>query len=485
MKRRAPNGHTFLEVIKARYGMQTHLVFTVFGLMTNVLVSSMLLTGGSAAFTALTGVPTPAAIFLLPLGVIIYTMFGGIKATFLTDYVHTLMLLIIIIIFALTTYATSSVLGSPGAVFDALVKAAADHPVDGNAGGSYLTMRSVDGMIFFIINIVGNFGTVFVDNGYYNKAIAASPVDALPGYILGGLSWFAIPFTCATTMGLAALALESNPVFPTYPDRMLDADVSAGLVLPYAAVALLGSGGAVCALLIIFMAVTSALSSELIAVSSIFTYDIYQTYVNPTASGKRLIYMSHSMVIGFGMFIAAFSVGLFYGGVSMGFLYLFMGVIISSAVLPACLTLLWAGQNKWAATLSPPLGLCCSLIAWLVTTSKENNGVLTVDTLGMNYPMLAGNVVALLSPCIFIPLLTLIFGLDHYDWVSMMEIRKGDDHDLTDAAGIDLELTVGNSRQSEVEMREEQKKLLRSSKIAKWMTVVLTLCLLVLWPFPM
>lgn len=33
---------------------------------------------------------------------------------------------------------------------------------------------------------MGNFGTVFLDNGYYNKAIAASPVDALPGYIMGG-----------------------------------------------------------------------------------------------------------------------------------------------------------------------------------------------------------------------------------------------------------------------------------------------------------
>ena len=51
--------------------------------------------------------------------------------------------------------------------------------------------------------------------GYYNKAIAASPVHALPGYVMGGLSWFAIPWLAATTMGLSALALESNPVFPT------------------------------------------------------------------------------------------------------------------------------------------------------------------------------------------------------------------------------------------------------------------------------
>lgn len=77
-------------------------------------------------------------------------------------------------------------------------------------------------------------------------------------------------------MGLACLALESHPSFPTYPNRMADADVSAGLVLPNAAVALLGKGGAACTLLLIFMAVTSASSAELIAVSSIFTYDGYQ-----------------------------------------------------------------------------------------------------------------------------------------------------------------------------------------------------------------
>jgi Na+/proline symporter len=137
-------------------------------------------------------------------------------------------------------------------------------------------MRSREGIIFFVINIVGNFGTVFMDNGYYNKAIAAHPVAALPGYIIGGLSWFAIPWLCATTMGLSALALETSPSFPTYPNRMDPADVSAGLVLPYAAVGLLGKSGAICTLIMIFMAVTSATSAQLIAVSSIFTYDVYQ-----------------------------------------------------------------------------------------------------------------------------------------------------------------------------------------------------------------
>jgi Na+/proline symporter len=412
------------------------------------------------------------------------SVFGGIKATFLTDYAHTVVILIILLMFAFTAYATNENLGSPSKVWDLLQEAAKKHPVEGNAGGSYLTMRSKEGAIFFVINIVGNFGTVFCDNGYYNKAIAASPVDALPGYIMGGLSWFAIPWLAATTMGLAALALESNPVFPTYPERMAAADVSAGLVLPTAAVAMLGKGGAAATLLLVFMAVTSAMSAELIAVSSIFTYDMYQTYVNPRATGKQLIYMSHAMVIGFAVAMAAWSTGLYYIGISMGYLYLLMGVIISSAVLPATLTLMWSKQNWWAATLSPPLGFACSLIAWLVTAKKEG-GELTVATTGANNPMLAGNVVALLSPLIFVPVLTYALGPQNYDWVSMKAIRKGDDHDLAAAAHVDLELVPGERRASVADEEEEQAKLWKAAKIARWMTVVMTLALLVLWPMPM
>lgn len=332
-----------------------------------------------------------------------------------------------------------------------------------------------------IPSIVGNFGTVFCDNGYYNKAIAASPVDALPGYILGGLSWFAIPWLAATTMGLSCLALESNPVFPTYPNRMDPADVTAGLVLPTAAVAMLGKGGAVATLLLVFMAVTSAMSSELIAVSSIFTYDFYQTYINPRATGRQLIHMSHVMVVGFAVTMSAWSTALYYIGISMGYLYLLMGVIISAAVLPATLTLMWSQQNWYAATFTPPLGFACSLVAWLVTAKKEG-GELTVATTGANNPMLAGNVVALLSPLVFVPVLTYAFGPQNYDWISMKEIRKGDDHDLAAAANIDLEMIPGQQAHDEA---EEQAKLYKASRIARWMTACLAISLLVLWPMPM
>ncbi|KAG9943499.1 urea active transporter-like protein, partial [Aureobasidium melanogenum] len=488
LKRRAPNAHTFLEAIRARYGGITHGVFIVFGFMTNILVTAMLLTGGSAVIEDLTGMNPVAACFLLPVGVVAYTAFGGIKATFITDWVHTVVILVIIFLFAFTAYSTNEILGSPGAVYDALVAASKRHPVAGNAQGSYLTMQSREGGIFFVINLVGNFGTVYLDNGYWNKAIAASPVHALPGYVMGGLTWFAIPWLCATTMGLAALALENNPVFPTYPLRMAPEDVTAGLVLPNAAVALLGKGGAAATLVLIFMAVTSAMSAELIAVSSIWTYDIYNTYINPKAHGKNLIYMSHISCAVFALIMAAFSTGLYYAGIGMGYIYLMMGCIIGGGVLPAALTLLWSGQSWAAATFSPIIALACALIGWLVQ-AKTQYGNLSVASTGSNYPMLVGNVVALLTPVVTIPILSLVFRTEKYDWQSMKEIRRPDDSDLTAAAHMDPELLPGGAHgetaQALAAEEAEQKHLLRASKIARTLTVCLALCFLILWPMPM
>ena len=59
---------------------------------------------------------------------------------------------------AFTAYTTNVNLGSPGKVYDLLTEAAKTHPVSGNTKGSYLTMRSQEGAIFFVINLVGNFG---------------------------------------------------------------------------------------------------------------------------------------------------------------------------------------------------------------------------------------------------------------------------------------------------------------------------------------
>jgi len=489
LKRRAPNAHTFLEVVKARYGPVTHAVFIVFCCFTNILVTAMLLTGGAGVIEFLTGAPTAATVFLFPIGVVIYTLHGGIKATFITDYINTLVFLIIIFAFAFTTYATNDILGSPGHLWEILTNLATERPLEGNAGGSYLTMRSQGGGEFFVINLIGNFGTVFLDNSYFNKAIATSPVHALPGYVMGGLSWFAVPWVTATCMGLAGLALEQYSVWPTYPERLADADVTAGLVLPNVAVAMLGKGGAVATIMLAYMAIMSTYSSELISVSSISAYDVYKTYINPKATGKQLMKVNYISMTAFALFMGGFSTMLYYIGVGMGYLYLLMGVIISSGVAPAAATLAWKDQSWAAATFSPILGFCCSMAAWLGTT-YATAGEITIESTGANTPMLVGNVVALCSPLIFIPLLTYVppFKPQKYDWVSMAAISKGDDSDIVASSAIlDPENMSGNGAalQLTTSQAAERTQLDKSAKTARILCVILALCFIILWPMPL
>lgn len=136
VKMNAPRAHTYLEIVQARYGSAAHITFLFFAFVTNILVGSQLLLGGSAVVTSLTGMNVYAAIFLIPVGVCAYVVLGGLRATFLCDYSHTLILMIIILYFMFNSYATSDLIGSPGEMYELLKKAAVQRPVEGNVDGS-------------------------------------------------------------------------------------------------------------------------------------------------------------------------------------------------------------------------------------------------------------------------------------------------------------------------------------------------------------
>jgi Na+/proline symporter len=108
---------------------------------------------------------------------------------------------------------------------------------------------------------------VFVDQAYWQGAIAAKPSATYKGYLLGGLCWFAIPFTMATTMGLGARAMNLPITI---------AESNAGLVPPAVATMLMGAGGAFLLVFQLWMAVTASGSAEQIAVSSLIAYDVYR-----------------------------------------------------------------------------------------------------------------------------------------------------------------------------------------------------------------
>ena len=264
---------------------------------------------------------------------------------------------------------------------------------------------------------------------------------------MGGLAWFAIPFGFATTLGLAAVALADHPQFPTYPNLPSESDISAGLASALSASALLGTSGAVALLLSLFLAVTSCASAELIAVSSILTFDIYKSYFHPQASPNRLIFVSKVCICIFGLTMSLFAVIWNAIGVDLGWLFLVMGLLIGGAVFPAAFAITWTGQSTAGAIAGPISGLCAGIIAWLVT-AQQYFGELTIASTGHEYSTLAGNMAAIFTGLIVTVVVSLIKP-QNFDWAITRGINSPPVTELASAP-------VQESQRTSLEATREQ-----------------------------
>ncbi|ANZ73140.1 BA75_00297T0 [Komagataella pastoris] len=430
IKKRCPGIHTIAEVARVRFGRGGHLVYLSYCLGTNVIVSCMLLLGGSQGFSFSTGMHIVAACFLLPMGVCVYTLFGGLQATFLSDWTHTVIIYVIILVCLTTVYGTSDLIGSPGKMYDLLTEIAKESPSSA-ANGSYLTFDN-RAMIFTAWNLLmGGASTVFGDPSYSQKAIAASAKDVMFGYITGGLCWQIIPWGLGTCTGLAALALTNNPASYTYPNALTVEEAEKGLPLVYGMAAIFGKSGAASAVVMIFMSVTSAMSAELISCSSILTYDFYRSYVNPKASGKQLVTASHISVIGFSIFMGGLAVVFNYIGVTIGWILNFIGIALGP-VLGALLGMLfYPKMTKYAMWFGPTMATLTGVACWL-GSCHHFYGELNKDNLAGNYPSAIGNFVSVFSSPLYIFLISLIKP-QSFDLATLNEqFEAGDDAEETE-----------------------------------------------------
>jgi Na+/proline symporter len=491
IKRKCPTAHTMCEIVRARWP-GAHGTFLFFGFSANLIVTSMLILGGGATINALTGMNTVLASFLIPISVIPYTMYGGLKATFLASYIHTTIIFVVLLMMIYTIYVSEfssdqiwtmikqtsayttdecrhifsedyvegtgslsyttwlnledKTKDTPAptelflyrekkkdlsACLDAgdCTKQFACGGVAGNAGmdtdtGSYLTMVSLEGLKFGIINIVGNFGTVFCDQSYWQSAIAAKPGSAHKGYMLGGMVWFAIPFSLASSLGVASTAIQL-PVSAT--------EAGAGLVPPAVAVHLLGSGGGWAIAVMLFMAIISTGSAEAIAVSSLISYDIYKPYFNPQASGDDIIRISRIVIPLYCIFAGALATALFHIGIGLGWVYGFMGIHIGCAVAPVWFCMTDSRVSAKAAICGAWAGCVCGYLAWIFTCLGLGDP-LDKYGLGTLSSMLAGNVFSI-GVSFLICQGQALLAPDDYDWRSLKEIALLDD----DQSGLDAE----------------------------------------------
>lgn len=162
------------------------------------------------------------------------------------------------------------------------------------------------------------------------------------------------------------------------------------------------------------MAVTSCASAELIAVSSILTFDVYKTYIKPAATPKDIIFWAHTNVAIFGLTMAMFATIWNLIGIDLGWLYLVMGLLIGGAVFPTAFAVTWKGQSRAGAVAGSLSGLVAGITAWLLV-ARFHYGELTLSSTGANYPTLAGNLAAMLTSLV-VSVTVSLANPQNFDW---------------------------------------------------------------------
>jgi Na+/proline symporter len=215
----------------------------------------------------------------------------------------------------------------------------------------------------------------------------------------------------------------------------------------------------------VFIAIFSTGCSESIAVSTLVTYDIYRQYINPDAMGVDILFVSRVMIVVFGVLLSICSIILYKLGLNLGWVYLFMGIVIGSAVIPLWNLVSWKGASGTGAVVAAWLGLALAIISWL-TTAKVQSGVINTTTLGTNEAMLCGNLVSILSS-----------GLIHWLWSTFIDPQ---DFDLST---IDAKLSLVERDKRGLSSAEKDPQLIE--KCEDWIkrrSFGMTFVLIFVWP---
>jgi len=152
------------------------------------------------------------------------------------------------------------------------------------------------------------------------------------------------------------------------------------------------------------------------------------------------------------------------GGLNLGWVYLFMGIVIGSSVIPLWNMMTWNKASGKGAVVSAWTAFFMAVIVWLIY-GYVKGGELTVASLGQNEVMLTGNLTAILGS-----------GIIHYVY-SKKHPQNYDFSELDKSINL-----VENDTSGLTDAEKDPEKL---KKITKWIVIrgwFLAIFLILVWP---
>ena len=279
-KIRAPGAKTVLQFIRVQFGRGTHILFITYFLFCSFVIFAGMLVDATNSINAVVENLMPEfSCMLLALLIGGYTIVGGLGGTFYVSFANAVVLFVLILIFQAVVFFNPS--GDPcnpfgnNTRFYELLDCWEERSLISNS--SFTSFGSNLEWKFGFSNFFLYFGFTVFDQGAWQGAVASKPGAGVVGIILAGFTWMSISIGLASTAGLTLVGLSSAQGFPILTEK----EINQGLVFPAVANVLMGTSGTYLMLTLILLAIMTTGSSQVIAISSIIIYDIYEPYIQP------------------------------------------------------------------------------------------------------------------------------------------------------------------------------------------------------------
>jgi len=215
--------------------------------------------------------------------------------------------------------------------------------------------------------------------------------------------------------------------------------------------------------LVVFMAVTSAASAELIGVSSLFSYDIYRAYFRPQATGEEIVRVSHYFICFWAVWMGCWASILNAGNIDLGWLFYVQGVILSPAVIPIALTVSWSKLTRAGVFCGAIGGACLGMLAWMIGCWKIY-GQINIANLAEPYSAVCSGLTGLLLSGILTVSVSLMNPAD-YDFSGTRAIAmlndSGSSNDPDTPDDSERNSKRGDVASPDIEKQSNEKKLSR------------------------
>jgi urea-proton symporter len=366
---RSPYPVRSFDYFRIRFDGRSHRTLVAYALTTSLLVCCLATEGAAIVLAAFTGIDVRIAALLVPLTFTLYTAISGLALTLATDLIYLIVTLVGIAVLVPMIYRHIDV----DQIYASLGAFAPQRHM--------LVLISPQGLLFGVINFVSQLGTVLVDQTYWQRAIASRRGEARRSFVSSGLLWLPIPLVVGTALGVVGAAMHLHAAGPN-------------AIAPVTVATLLGVPGALLFLVIMMAVVLSTGDSTILAAATLVATDLYRPGQVNAATDRKRLRVARLAAGACGIVVAALTVLLLSLRLPMSWLFMAIGIFVSSAAPTVIFGVVWQRMTSGAAFWSTIGGSGAGIVAWILATFLYARHL---DLAASNQlePMFVGNLAAI------------------------------------------------------------------------------------------